>query len=153
MFQVFEQARTRACKTSTSKGANHMKAVIYARTATTKQVHPDHNVKAQITKCRKYAKENGLEVVKEFADPGCSGATLDRPALTKMRELVARDSIRAVVIADLARLSRSSADLTVLEREFGQRGMKIHCVSRGLFDSMAKSVRTRRKKKTKRTSH
>jgi site-specific DNA recombinase len=130
-----------------------MKAVIYARTATTKQVHPDHNVKAQISKCRKYAKENGLEVVKEFADPGRSGANLDRPGLSQMRELIARDSIRAVVIADLARLSRSSADLSVLEREFGQRGVKAHCVSLGLFDSIAKSVHARGKKKTKRTSH
>ncbi|MBI5304135.1 MAG: recombinase family protein [Chloroflexi bacterium] len=129
-----------------------MKAVIYARTATTKQVQPDHNVKAQISKCRKYAKENGLEVVKEFADPGRSGATLNRPGLNKMRELVARDSIRAVVIADLARLSRSSADLSVLEREFGQRGVSIDCVTRGMFDSISKSMQARGTKKTKRTS-
>lgn len=111
-----------------------MKAVIYARTAR-KKTFPGNSIKHQVQCCREYAKVNDLEVTEVFADSGRSGASLDRPALRKMRALIARDSIRVIVIADLARLSRSFADMSILKKEFDKRGVSIRCVAPGLFRS------------------
>ncbi len=123
-----------------------MKAVIYARTAKRRTL-PGHSIQDQVKSFRRYAKENGLDVTEEFADPGRSGATLDRPALNNMRELIGRDSIKALVIADLTRLSRSSADLSVLEKEFAKRGTRLHCVTRGMFSWTPRLLPAERNKK------
>jgi site-specific DNA recombinase len=127
-----------------------MKAVIYARTATTQHAEHGNSIPAQVEACRKYAKENGFDVTEVFADAGYSGARLDRPALRKMRSLIARDSISAVVVSDLARLTRSVTDKFVLEREFAKRGTQVQCVKHGADDSTVSAIRARGRKRTTR---
>ena len=70
-------------------------------------------------------------MIEVFSDAGYSGAHLDRPALTQMRQLIARDAIVAVVVADPARLTRSARDAAQLEQEFGKWGTRLHCVTSG----------------------
>lgn len=105
-----------------------MKAMIYARTATRKKTRHGNSIRAQTDACRKYAKENGFVVVDVFTDAGFSGIKLDRPALNKMRRLIARDSIDAVIVLDPSRLTRSVTENITLEREFAKRGTRVECV-------------------------
>ena len=108
-----------------------MKAVIYARTATTMQTNQGNNIRAQIENCQRYAKANALNVREVFADAGFSGTGLNRPALRRMRELILHDRINVVIVANLSRLTRSVVDLSTLRKEFGKRETHLHCVARG----------------------
>lgn len=134
---------------SQKKGTEKMKAVIYARTATTMQTNQGNSIRAQIKNCQKYARANALNVRQVFADAGFSGARLERPALRRMRELIARDRISAVVVADLSRLTCSVIDLSTLRKEFGKRGTQLHCVARGAGNSTTRSVHTIRSSKVR----
>ena len=127
-----------------------MKAVIYARTATTQQAEHGKGISAQIEACRQYAKDNGFDVTEVFADAGYSGAKLDRPALRNMRGLIARDSISAVVVSDLTRLTRSITDKSVLESEFAKKGAHLHDARRGAVHSIAIPVHMRGHKRMRR---
>jgi len=106
-----------------------MKAVIYARNAVKARTKFGNSTRKQVATCRQYAEEKGWNVVGVFVDAGFSGAKLDRPALKRLRTLLARDSIQRVVVRDLSRLSRSAVDLLTLEKEFVKRGVKLHCVT------------------------
>ena len=119
-----------------------MKAVIYARTATTMQTNQRSNIRAQIKNCHKCARANALNVREVFADAGFSGARLERPALRRMRELILHDRINVVIVANLSRLTRSVVDLSTLRKEFGKRGTQLHCVARGVGNLTTRSVHT-----------
>ncbi|CAG0986963.1 hypothetical protein ANRL3_02507 [Anaerolineae bacterium] len=77
----------------------------------------------------KCANENGFQVTDIFTDVGYSGMKLDRPGLDKMRKLIARRSIDAVVVSDISRLTRSANDNDCLEREFAGSGAELCCVA------------------------
>lgn len=53
-----------------------------------------------------YAKENGIEITKEFCDDGYSGTTFDRPAFCEMINAVKSGEINLVMVKDLSRLGR-----------------------------------------------
>jgi Resolvase, N terminal domain len=120
-----------------------MKAVIYVRTATRQQTQHGNSIPAQIDACRKYAEENGFDVTEVFADPGYSGIRLDRPALSQMRGLIAREPISAVVVSDLTRLTRSVTHYLILESEFAKKGTHVHCVVRAASSSTASLAHVR----------
>ena len=109
------------------------KAAIYARVSTDEQAAKGYSLPTQLEACRKYAKEKGMVVVGEFSDD-VSGAELNRPKLDEMRELIQRDSIRAVVVYDLDRLSRKAIHQLLLEEEFAKRGAQVHYVL-GQYDN------------------
>jgi site-specific DNA recombinase len=65
-------------------------AAIYARVSSARQ-KKDETIASQTAALRAYAERLGLEVPDEwvFEDEGHSGATLVRPALERLRDLVA----------------------------------------------------------------
>jgi site-specific DNA recombinase len=103
------------------------KSVIYARVSTDEQAAKGYSLPTQIEACRKYAQEKGFQIVGEFADD-ITGVKLDRPKLDEMRELIARDSVKAVIVYDLDRLSRKAIHQFLLEEEFVKRGAEVHYV-------------------------
>ncbi|MBM3130920.1 MAG: recombinase family protein [Chloroflexi bacterium] len=127
-----------------------MKVVIYARTATTMQTNQRSNIRAQIKHCQKYARANALNVREVFADAGFSGTGLDRPALRRMRELIVRDRISAVIVTNLSRLTRSVVDLSTLQKEFGKRETHLHCAAQGSGDLTTRAIHADRSKRVKR---
>ena len=60
---------------------------------------------------------------------GYSGATLDRPALTRLRALVARRAIDAVVIYRMDRLARSLIKSASLLEELRSHGVRLVIVT------------------------
>lgn len=66
-----------------------------------------------------------LLVAERFDDDGYSGATLDRPALTRLRELVARRQIGAVVVYRMDRLARSLINSAGLLEELRSHGVRL----------------------------
>ncbi|MFZ5813776.1 MAG: recombinase family protein [Bacillota bacterium] len=69
-----------------------------------------------------------------FVDEGFSGATLDRPALTELREAVRSGMVRCVVVYRLDRLSRSLLDTVNLVRQEWE-GRAVLCSATENFDT------------------
>ena len=65
----------------------------------------------------------------EYSDPGYSGGTLDRPALTRLRTDIAAGKIDCVVVYRSDRLSRSIRDFLELMEEFDKHGVTFVSVS------------------------
>jgi site-specific DNA recombinase len=87
------------------------KAAIYIRWSTEDQGEGT-TLDVQLEGCRHYALSQGWQVAPHriYIDDGYSGATLDRPALTRLREAVRHGEVDCVVVYKLDRLSRSVAD-------------------------------------------
>ena len=58
----------------------------------------------------------------------CTGATMQRPGLDRLRQLAQDGSIEAMVYHSADRLSRDSIDLMILLREFQRAGVKAYAV-------------------------
>jgi len=87
------------------------KAAIYIRWSTEDQSEGT-TLDVQMDGCRHYVMSQGWRVRDEliFIDDGYSGSTLQRPALSRLRELVRQGEVECVVVYKLDRLSRSVAD-------------------------------------------
>jgi site-specific DNA recombinase len=62
-----------------------MRAALYARVSTEEQAER-YGLASQVTELRVLAQRKGYEIAIELTDDGVSGATLDRPALTRLRD-------------------------------------------------------------------
>jgi len=94
------------------------RAAIYVRVSTEDQVEK-FGLASQLRELRALAVRNGYTIPAgaEFVDDGYSGATLERPALTKLRDAVRAGAIDVVLIYDPDRLSRHLAHQLVLIEE------------------------------------
>ena len=70
-------------------------AAIYARVSSARQ-KKDETIASQTAALRAHAEQSGLDVPEEwvFEDEGHSGATLVRPALERLRDLIAGSGSR-----------------------------------------------------------
>jgi len=100
-----------------------MKAAIYARVSSDKQ-REEQTIESQRSELLEWAAELGLAVPGEwqFLDDGCSGGTLVRPALERLRDLIAEGVIERVLIYSPDRLAREYAHQVLLLEEFRQVG-------------------------------
>lgn len=90
----------------------------YARVSTREQAE-GVSVDEQLERIRAYCQAKGWRLVEELIDEGFSGKDLRRPALTRLRELVAGGEIDVLVVKKLDRLTRRQRDLwNLLEGEF-----------------------------------
>jgi len=104
---------------------------IYARVSTDEQAK-GYSLQTQLEACQNYARERGYTVTETFADD-YTGAVMDRPALNKLRDLIALETIEAVIVYDVDRLARKSAYQVLIEEEFKRAGVLIEFVM-GQYD-------------------
>ena len=64
-------------------------AVLYARVSTDEQARSGYSLAQQLEALREYAACEGYEILEEVSDPGQSGASLERPGMDRVRDLVA----------------------------------------------------------------
>ena len=60
-------------------------AILYARVSTDEQARSGYSLAQQLEALRAYAAREGLAVLEEVADPGHSGASLERPGMDRVR--------------------------------------------------------------------
>lgn len=101
------------------------RAGIYIRVSTEEQALHGYSLAAQRNACIKKAKEMGAETILEFADEGFSGATLERPGLNRLREVVKERMIDMVVIYDPDRFSRKLSQQLLITEEFDKAGVEL----------------------------
>jgi site-specific DNA recombinase len=111
-------------------------AAIYARVSSARQ-KKDETIASQTAALRTHAEQLGLEVPDEwvFEDEGHSGATLVRPALERLRDLVAGVGIDVVLCYSPDRLARKFAYQALLIEEFTRAGVRVEFVKGPRGDS------------------
>ncbi len=111
-------------------------AAIYARVSSARQ-KKDETIGSQTAALREHAAQARLEVPAEwiFQDEGHSGATLVRPALEALRDLVAQGCVDVVLVYSPDRLARKFAYQALLLEEFARAGVRVEFVKGPRGDS------------------
>jgi len=111
-------------------------AAIYARVSSTRQ-REEHTIASQTAAVRAFAERQGLDVCDEwtFEDEGFSGATLVRPALDGLRDLVAQVPVDVVLVYAPDRLARRYAYQALLVEEFARAGTEVRFVKASAGDT------------------
>ena len=100
-------------------------AAIYARVSSDQQKE-DKTIASQTAALKAFASSRGYGVTDEwiFEDEGFSGATLIRPGLERVRDLVAEGEIQTVLVLSPDRLSRKYAYQVLLMEEWSRQGVE-----------------------------
>jgi DNA invertase Pin-like site-specific DNA recombinase len=111
-------------------------AVIYARVSSARQ-KKDETIASQTAALRAHAEQQGLEVPDEwvFEDEGHSGATLVRPALERLRDVIAGVGVEVVLCYSPDRLARKFAYQALLIEEFARAGTRVEFINGPRGDS------------------
>ena len=101
-------------------------AAIYARVSSARQKE-EQTIGSQTAAIRAFAQQQGHDVCDEwtFEDEGFSGATLVRPALDRLRDLVAQVPVEVVLCYAPDRLARRYAYQALLIEEFARAGSEV----------------------------
>ena len=85
-------------------------AALYARVSTARQQRQE-TIASQVAALLDYAQAQDHQISPPhiYQDDGYSSASLDRPALDRLRDAVAANEVEAVVILSLDRLARQFA--------------------------------------------
>jgi site-specific DNA recombinase len=111
-------------------------AAIYARVSSARQ-KKDETIGSQTAALRAHAEQQGLDVPPEwvFEDEGHSGATLIRPALERLRDVVAGVGVDVVLCYSPDRLARKFAYQALLIEEFARAGTRVEFIKGPRGDS------------------
>jgi site-specific DNA recombinase len=112
-----------------TNGRGPRRAILYARVSTDEQARSGYSLAQQIEALRDYAAREGYEILEEVQDPGQSGASLARPGLDKVRDLVAKGGASIVLAQDRDRFAREPAYHYLLRREFEEHGTKLRALN------------------------
>src|ERR671913_921463 len=138
------------------------RAILYARVSTEEQAKSGYSLAQQIEALREYVAREGYEVLEEVTDPGQSGASLERPGLDQVRDLVAAGGVSVVLAQDRDRFAREPAYHYLLKREFEEYGTKIRALNDrgddtpegdltdGILDQLAKYERAKTTERSRR---
>jgi site-specific DNA recombinase len=145
-----------------TNGHGPQRAILYARVSTQEQMKTGYSLAQQLEALREYASREGYEVLEEVTDPGQSGASLERPGMDRVRDLVAAGGISVVLAQDRDRFAREPAYHYLLRREFEEYGTKMRALNDrgdespegeltdGILDQLAKFERAKTAERTRR---
>lgn len=110
-----------------------MRIAIYARVSTQHQAQTQ-TIEQQLERLSAYVQQQGWVLPEGhiFRDDGYSGATLCRPGLDRLRDLVAAGELDRVVITDPDRLARNYVHQMVLLEEFEKQRCQVEFLDRPL---------------------
>ena len=143
-------------------GQGPKRAVLYARVSTAEQARSGYSLAQQMEALGEYAAREGYEVLEEVIDPGQSGASLERPGMDRVRDLVATGGVSVVLAQDRDRFAREPAYHYLLRREFEEHGCKIRALNDrgddspegeltdGILDQLAKFERAKTAERARR---
>jgi len=106
-----------------------LSAILYARVSTNEQARSGYSLAQQLEALREYAAREGYEVLEEVVDPGQSGASLERPGMDRVRDLVAGGGVYVVLAQDRDRFSREPAYTYLLRREFEEHDCELRSLN------------------------
>src|SRR5215212_3319839 len=137
-------------------------AILYARVSTDEQARSGYSLAQQLEALREYASREGYDVIEEVSDPGQSGASLERPGMDWVRDLVQGGGVSVVRAQVRDRFAREPAYHYLLRREFEEHGTKIRALNDrgddspegeladGILDQLGKYERAKIAERTRR---
>jgi site-specific DNA recombinase len=128
--------------TTAAAGGRGLKwAALYARVSTDKHERED-TVASQVDLLQQIAAAHGYEVLPGFVfiDDGISGTRLDRPALERLRDLVAEGAFEVLLVTAPDRLARRYAYQVVLVEEFTRCGCEVVFAQQSLGTNPAEQM-------------
>ncbi len=145
-----------------TNGHGPKRAILYARVSTEEQARTGYSLAQQMEALKEYAAHEGYEVLEEIVDSGQSGASLERPGMDRVRDLVATGGVSVVLAQDRDRFTREPAYHYLLRREFEEHGTKIRALNDrgdespegqltdGILDQLAKFERAKTAERSRR---
>jgi site-specific DNA recombinase len=145
-----------------ANGSHPERAILYAHVSTAEQARSGYSLAQQLEALREHAASEGYDVLEEVRDPGQSGASLERPGMDRVRDLVAAGGVSVVLAQDRDRFAREPAYHYLLRREFEEHGTKIRALNDrgdespegeltdGILDQLAKFERAKTAERTRR---
>ena len=108
-----------------------MRAAVYVRVSTPKQVH-QQTLEQQLERLRDHLREQGLTLEESliFRDDGYSGSRLNRPGLDRLQDAIRERRIDQVVLTAPDRLARNYVHQVLLLEEFEQGGCQVQFLDR-----------------------
>ena len=108
-----------------------MRAAVYVRVSTPKQVH-QQTLEQQLERLRDHLREQGLTLEESliFRDDGYSGSRLNRPGLDRLRDAIRERRIDQLVLTAPDRLARNDVHQVLLLEEFEQDGCQVQFLDR-----------------------
>jgi site-specific DNA recombinase len=100
------------------------RCALYSRVSLEEQAER-YGLASQVRALRDYAQAHNYQVVLEVSDVDHSGATLERPALSQVRDLVRSRGVDVVLAYAPDRLSRDVAHISILWDEAKRRGAHV----------------------------
>lgn len=118
-----------------------LQVAIYARVSSDQQAER-HTIDSQIAELKARALQDGYQVREDmlFIDNGHSGASLIRPALERLRDLIAFSAVDVVYVHAPDRLARSYAHQVLLLEEFSRAGAQVVFLNRPIGDTPEDSL-------------
>src|SRR5919198_4086240 len=115
---------------------NPTQVAIYARVSSDPHTEA-HTIASQVAALRERVAAEGLVVPEamQFLDEGYSGATLIRPALERLRDVIAAGAVDRLYVHSPDRLARKYAYQVVLVEEFRRAGVEVIFLNRALGQS------------------
>jgi site-specific DNA recombinase len=145
-----------------TNGHGPKRAILYARVSTDEQARSGYSLAQQLEALRAYAAREGYGALEEVADAGQSGASLERPGMDRVRDIVAAGGVSVVLAQDRDRFAREPAYHYLLRREFEEHGTKLRALNDrgddspegeltdGILDQLAKFERAKTAERTRR---
>src|ERR687885_58787 len=112
----------------TTNGHSPKRAILYCRVSTQEQAEKGYSLAQQLEALRAYCAREGYEVLEEVIDPGQSGASLERPGMDRVRDLVAGGGVSVVLAQDRDRFAREPAYLFYLREEFAEHRTELRAL-------------------------
>ncbi len=118
-------------------GKHHLNRFNCVPCVSTDQQAEKYGLGAQVTALQERVEQRGYTRVADgaadvFADDGFSGGTVDRPALTRLREAVRQGRVDVVLCVDPDRLSRALRDQLLLVDELEHAGVALEFLTQEL---------------------
>jgi site-specific DNA recombinase len=142
--------------------AGRSRAILYARVSTEEQARKGYSLAQQLEALNEYAAREGYDLLEEVVDPGQSGASLERPGMDRVRDLVAAGGVSVVLAQDRDRFAREPAYHYLLRREFEEHSTKLRALNDrgddtpegeltdGILDQLAKFERAKTAERSRR---
>ncbi|MEE9201742.1 MAG: recombinase family protein [Dehalococcoidia bacterium] len=116
-----------------------MRTGLYARVSTDRQSEK-YGIASQVEAMKTRCGEKEWEIVPDgdreaFIDDGYSGSELDRPALSRLRDLARRGLVELVLAHDPDRLSRKLSHQMLLAEEMGRLGVRLEFITQEMGDT------------------
>ncbi|HHY47732.1 MAG TPA: recombinase family protein, partial [Firmicutes bacterium] len=106
-----------------------MIAIVYCRVSTEDQARHGYSLIDQLDACKKKAQALGATEIIECVDEGISGSILERPGLTRARDLIRQGHVDLFVCYDPDRLARNLSHQLIVTEEIERAGVRLEFIN------------------------